>query len=173
MSCDLTTGFSRGCRNSKGGIKNVYFTELANKDTLTAASGVITAFTLNTGKQFFKYEMAKQVSNFTEAHTSSRENGTLFYLQVANVILNKMEAVKRNEILLLNQNINMIIMEDNNGKFWLLGETNGMEHTTGESGSGTTFGDRNGYTLEFTGEEGEMAQEVDSTLIAALSAPAA
>ena len=40
MSCALTTGFTLDCRNSNGGIEAVYFTELENKNALTASSDV-------------------------------------------------------------------------------------------------------------------------------------
>jgi len=48
-------------------------------------------------------------------------------------------------------------VKDNNDKMWALGEVNGLDLTGGGSGSGTAFGDRNGYTLTFTGNEKELA----------------
>ncbi|MDL5049559.1 hypothetical protein QQ054_26430 [Oscillatoria amoena NRMC-F 0135] len=54
MACALTTGFTLDCRQSNGGIEAVYFTEIANKATLTAASGVITAFTLAATKKILQ-----------------------------------------------------------------------------------------------------------------------
>jgi hypothetical protein len=41
---------------------------------------------------------------------------------------------------------------------------------TGSSGSGTAQGDRNGYTLNFSGGEKELAPEVASGIIAGLTA---
>ena len=77
MSCALTTGFTLDCRNSNGGIEAVYFTEIANKETLTSASGLINSFTLSTGKQFFKYELRKKTSVFEQNIQVNNENGTV------------------------------------------------------------------------------------------------
>ncbi len=45
MSCALTQGYTLDCRDSLGGIVEVYFTEAANVTASTEASGVITALT--------------------------------------------------------------------------------------------------------------------------------
>jgi hypothetical protein len=59
MACLLTSGYTLDCADSVGGIKKIYITELANKGSITAASGIITAFTLSAGKKFFTYELHK------------------------------------------------------------------------------------------------------------------
>ncbi|KAB2916941.1 MAG: hypothetical protein F9K23_06995 [Bacteroidetes bacterium] len=170
MSCALTTGFTLDCRQSNGGIEAVYFTEIANKATLTAASGVITAFTLAATKKFFKYELRKKTGQLEQNIQVNNENGTVFYEQTLTVKLDKLEVNKRNEILLLAKNNLMVIVKDNNGKYWLVGETRGALLSAGKGTTGTAFGDMSGFELTFTGEEPELAKEVDSTLIATLTA---
>lgn len=170
MSCALTTGFTLDCRQSNGGIEAVYFTEIANKATLTAASGVITAFTLAAAKKFFKYELRKKTGQLEQNIQVNNENGTVFYEQTLTVKLDKLEVNKRNEILLLAKNNLMVIVKDNNGKYWLVGETRGALLSAGKGTTGTAFGDMSGFELTFTGEEPELAKEVDSTLIATLTA---
>ena len=172
MACNLTSGYSLDCADSVGGIKKIYVTELANKNTLTAASGVITAFTLSTGKQFWTYELQKETSNLVENITRNEANGTTFYEQVLQFTIRKMAASLRNEIKLLAQNRVMIIVLDRNGKYWLLGENNGAEMTNSTAATGTAMGDFNGYTLNFRGTEEAPAQEVSSGLIATLTSPA-
>ena len=51
MSCDLTAGYTKPCRNEKGGVKSLIFIEVANKATFNVTAGEIDTFTLNTGKQ--------------------------------------------------------------------------------------------------------------------------
>jgi hypothetical protein len=63
----------------------------------------------------------------------------------------------RNEILLLAKNNLVALVKDNNDKIWVLGFANGLDITGGGSATGTAFGDRNGYTLTFTGNEKELA----------------
>jgi len=172
MACALTSGRALDCRDSVGGIKRLLITELANKATLTTTSGAISAFTLATGKQFWSYEQVRETSNFSEAIQASVENGTLAYETTLTAIFNKGETSTRNQIRLLAQNRLMIIAEDRNGKYWLLGETNGAELTAGSYASGTAMGDRNGYELTFVAKEAEPMKEVASGLIATLLAPA-
>ena len=172
MACALTSGRALDCRDSVGGIKRLLITELANKATLTTTSGAISAFTLSTGKQFWSYEQVRETSNFSEAIQASVENGTLAYETTLTAIFNKGETSTRNQIRLLAQNRLMIIAEDRNGKYWLIGEANGAELTAGSYASGTAMGDRNGYELTFVAKEAEPMKEAASGLIATLLAPA-
>lgn len=170
MPCVLTSGYTLDCADSVGGIKKIYITELANKSSVTAASGIITAFTLSAGKKFFTYELQKETSNLVENITRNSANGTTFYEQVLQFTIRKMAASLRNEIKLLAQNQVMIIVLDRNGKYWLLGEQNGCEMTNSTAATGTAMGDFNGYTLNFQGMEEAPCQEVSSNLIAGLTA---
>lgn len=168
MACALTQGYVLDCKDSLGGITEVLF--IASKDVTatTEVSGVITAITKASGKRFYKYELVKETSNFVENVNASVENGSIFYQQELTVILNKLQANTRNEILLLAQNLLVAIAKDNNGKYWYLGKTRGLDITAGSGGSGTAMGDRSGYTLTFTGKEPELSPEVQSSIIAAL-----
>ena len=166
-NCLLTQGFVKDCRDSVGGIKTIY---LANKhliDSITSADGEITAITMDTGANFYKYELRRQTSNFTETIEASEENGTVFFEQEANIMLTKMEAAKRNEIYLIAKADTVMVVEDQNGKQWMLGKEHGLT-LTGTAETGTAFGDMNGYNLTFTGQEREPAMEVSGSIIEGL-----
>ena len=168
MSCALTSGYSLDCKDSLGGLKSVLFIESANIASVTESAGVVTAITLDAGKTFFKYELVKETSSFTETVTASVQNGTIFYAQELTVVLNKLQAASRNEILLLAKNNLVAIAEDRNGKYWLLGKDGGLDITGGTAASGVATGDRNGYELTFSGQEGALAPEVSAGIIAGL-----
>lgn len=170
MSCALSQGYLLDCKDSLGGIKAAWFIAHADVTAVTEASGVVSAVTKSAGKVFYKYQLVRNTSSVTENITSSVENGTVFYAQELSIILNKMQANTRNEILLLAKNNMMVIVEDANGKYWLLGRGNGLDLSGGNSGSGTAQGDRNGYTLTFSGGEKELAPEVNSSVISGLTA---
>lgn len=173
MPCALTQSMPLDCRGSVGGAKEVYFIEFENVEGITEAVGVVTTIDVATGKQFRKYQLPKETSFFTETPNSNVQNGTLFYQQELTIVLNKMQANTRNEIMLLAQNRLLAIVLDMNGKYHLLGRTTALDLTGGEGGTGTASGDRNGYTRVFTGMEPEMAPEVQASIIAGLLAPAA
>ena len=163
-NCLLTQGFPKDCRDSVGGIKTIY---LANKHLLedvTSADGVVTAITMASGSYFYRYDLRKQTSNFTETIEASDENGTVFFEQEANIMLSKLEAQKRNEIFLIAKADTVLVAEDRNGKQWILGKENGLT-LTGTAETGTAFGDMNGYQLVFTGQEREPAYEVSGSVI--------
>ena len=170
MPCALTQGYTLDCKESIGGVKAVWFIPFSDVTTITEASGVVTTITKSAGKVFYKYQLVKQTSSLTENITASVENGTVFYAQELTIVLNKMQANTRNEILLLAKNNLMAVIQDANDKYWLAGRVNGLDLTGGGSASGTAQGDRNGYTLTFSGGEKELAPEVTSGIIAGLTA---
>lgn len=172
MACVLTSSRTLACRDSVGGIKTIYITELDNKATLTATAGDITAFTLDTGKQFWQYDLIKETAEYEEKITPSSENGTIFYETELKLMLHKNSVTTRNELKLIAQNRLMIIILDRNGSYWLMGESNGADLVPSSSKSGKAMGDFNGYELVFSAKEAEPMQTVSSGLIPTLIAPA-
>ena len=110
MACALTQGYALDCKDSSGGIVEIYFIEKANVTSVTEASGVVTALTKATGKRFWKYELPKQTGSLTETITGSIENGTIFYASELILIVNKLNVAVRNEIKLLAQNTLMAVL---------------------------------------------------------------
>jgi ligand-binding sensor domain-containing protein len=170
MACALTQGYTLDCKDSIGGIKSVWFIATGDVSSVAEASGVVTAITKASGKVFYKYQLVKNSSSLTENVNANVQNGTVFYAQELSIILNKLQANTRNEILLLAKNNLLAVVEDANGKYWLLGKQNGIDLTGGNGATGTAQGDRSGYTLTFSGSEKELAPEVTSSLIAGLTA---
>lgn len=168
MSCALTQGFNLDCRDAVGGLKELYIIELANISSITEASGVVTAIANATAKRFYKYSLIRETSNAEETITGNEQNGTIFYAQKLDVILNKRQVSVRNEILLLAKNKVVIVAVDNIGNGWLYGRVNGLMLNAGTSPTGTAWGDRNGYTLTFSGNETELAPMLQANVISTL-----
>ena len=169
MPCALTQGYTLDCKDSLGGIKTLWLINHANVTALTEASGIVSAITKAATKVFYKYELVKNTGALTETITASVENGTVFYAQELSIVLNKLQANTRNEILLLAQSTLMAVVQDANDKYWLLGRVQGVDVTGGTAATGTAQGDRNGYALTFTGSEKQLAPEVNSGIIAGLT----
>jgi len=172
MACsNLTAGFTLDCNDSNGGVEKIF---IANGpvESITESAGVVTAITVGgsalTPADFFEFEVPRQTSSFTETHTVSQENGTLFYDQALTAVFNKMEATKRNELLLMGQATNMVaVFKDNNGKYWSVGLERGAYMTSGTSTSGTAYGDSNGYEIVISGTEVEPSYEITSSIVEA------
>jgi hypothetical protein len=169
--CALTQGYVLDCREGIGGLKEVYIIELGNISAITESSGVVTAITKRTGKRFWKYSLVRETSNATETITGNEQNGTLFYAQTVQIILNKRQASVRNEVMLLAKNNLVIVGVENSGKAFLYGREQGLILNTGTAETGTAWGDRNGYTLPFAGNEKELAPEVEASVLATLETP--
>lgn len=171
--CALTQDYNFGCDVGNGGVRECYLIELENVVSVTESSGTLTAITKATGKVFRKYQLVQETASFDETITGNIQNGTLFYAQKGTIVINKQQVAVRNEILLLAKNRLIIVFVDNNGIFRLFGRVNGQRLLTGSINTGTAWGDRSGYSLEFTGNENEAAPFVDSAVIATLQTPGA
>lgn len=174
-TCDITSGFTLSCRDSIGGIKNIYILS-GSVDSVTGSgsTGLISA--ISGSGTFYKFELTRQTGDFTETINGSTENGTVFYDQTVNASFHKMQSATRNQVRLLAKNVQLkMIVETNNGsdgvgKFFYLGETNGMALNAGSGQTGVAYGDANQYLLTFNGQEPEPASEVSgSDLTAVLS----
>ena len=167
MACNLSSGFSLGCRDNIGGIKNVYILS-GSVAGVTAASGAISD--ISGSGVFYKFELPRNVGDFTETPTPSLENGTVFYSQVTNIALHKLQASIRNQVKVLTQNPDLkIVVETNNGiddqvgQFFYVGRYRGRTVTGGTGGTGTALGDANQYALTFEAQEPYPAEEVTTT----------
>ena len=173
-TCDITSGFTLGCRDNVGGITNLYILSGSITSVTDASEGLISGIT-GSG-EFFKFELFRQTSDFSEAITSTPENGTVFYEQTLNAVFFKLQSATRNQVKVLAQNPNLkVIVETNNGtvdgvgRYWLLGEDRGMQLLSGTGATGLSFSDLNGYNLTFTGQEPNPASEISGSLTDAMS----
>lgn len=164
MACLLTNGRTLGCKNSVGGLKNVYFCDFGTLGATTIVAGEITAIAGT--PDFFKYEI-KGNSSLETTIVSSRENGTTFYTQALNLTLPILDKATQEEIKLLASARPHIAVEDYNGKFYLVGLQNGAEVTGGTIVTGAAMGDLSGFTLTFEGMEKSPANFTVSTVITA------
>ena len=172
MSCsNLTAGFTLDCNDSQGGIEKLF---IANGpvESITESAGVITAITVGGSAlvpaDFFEFKTPRQTSSLTETTTASQENGTVTYEQALIMVFNKMEADKRNQLLLMAEATSMVVVaKDNNGKYWSIGIERGAYLSTASSTSGVAYGDRNGYEITVNGMEKAPIFEVTGSIVEA------
>lgn len=173
VNCALTSDYSFSCDIGTGGTKEVWFIEFNNIVSYTESSGTLTAITKATGKVFRKYQLVRETADFEEDIVGNIQNGTIFYDQKGNIVINKQNVAVRNEIILLSRNFLVAVIHDQNDTYRLFGRENGLRLETGSATTGVAWGDRNGYTLNFTGKEPSLAPFVQDTVIATLQTPGA
>jgi hypothetical protein len=171
MSCALTQGYVLDCRDSMGGNKEFYIIEHSAIATTTIVSGKVTVLTKGLGKQFYKYAQERATSEVEETITPNTENGTVFVNSNIKLVLNKRQTSVRNEIMLLSKNLVVIVEVDRNGLAWIYGLEFGLRLDQSAAKSGRASGDRNGYELAFTGEERQLAYELDKDIVPTLVTP--
>ena len=146
----LTSGRSLGDKRSVGGLKAVYFADFGTLGATTIVDGEITAVAGT--PDFFKYEI-KGSSSLETTINSSRENGTTFYTQALNLTLPILDKATQEQIKILATVRPHVVVEDYNGKFFLVGLENGAEVNGGTVVSGAAMGDMSGFTLTMEGME--------------------
>jgi hypothetical protein len=175
MACsNLNSGFILDCNDSNGGIDKVFIANgpVQSIATVSGNTGIVDEIVVGGSplvpSDFFEFEVPRQTSSFTETHTVSQANGTLFYEQSLSMLFNKMEANKRNQLLLMGQANNMVcVFKDNNGKYWSVGLERGAYMSAGTSVSGTAYADQNGYQITISGAEAQPSFEVLGSIVEA------
>jgi hypothetical protein len=153
MACDISRGRIEECKDSVGGISAVYFVnkgdlgaityDATDTDVIDAVGGTPSAY---------KFDV-RGTSSFTETPTVSRENGTAFFEQAMELVLPKLTKKDHSTVKMLAYGSPHVIIEDNNGNFFLAGLEYGMDISGGSIATGSAMGDMSGYTLSFTGME--------------------
>ena len=123
---------------------------------LTISDETVTGIAATT-PDAFKYDL-RGTSTFDQSLTSSRDNGTTFAEQTLTVSLKKQDATTHKEVKLLAYGRPQILIEDNNGTVWLMGEEFGSEMNATTS-TGASLGDKSGYELTFLAMEKGFAKQ--------------
>lgn len=164
MACDISEGRTLPCKDSVGGLKNVYFINYDSAVSISVETDdtVDSAASWSAAADTYKYEL-KGNSSLTQNIQSSRENGTTAFEQVLELTLPKLSAADNQAVKLLAFGRPRIVVEDYNGSFYLVGREHGADVTGGTIVTGAAMGDLSGYTLTFTAMERMPANKVEGT----------
>lgn len=169
MSCPLATGFSRDCSDSIGGIEEILISERDNITAFTLANHEITAITQAGATNFYKYNLKKESGSLMSTSTIDPVGGTSFYDNVAAFTINKLSAVKSNELKLAILARVFVIVKDNNGVYWSLGADAFAEGSSLVAQTGQAFGDANQYQIEITDKSKLPCYAVQASVVAGLT----
>jgi hypothetical protein len=156
MACNITAGRLEGCKDSTGGLNAIYFVNFGDAEGWSITDETITGVAAGTPPDAYKYDL-RGTSTFEQSLTSSRESGTTFAEQTLTVSLKKQDATTHKEVKLLAYGRPHILIEDNNGNVWVMGEEFGSEMNATTS-SGAALGDKSGYELTFAAMEKGFAK---------------
>lgn len=163
MACEITQGRNEPCYDKVGGLKRVYFINFSSADVVTKdVDGKVTDISPDAGvtpANAYQYDL-RTGADLTQNIQKSQENGTTVFEQVLNLTLKGMSQALNDELRILAYGRPRIIVEDNNGTLWLVGEEHGATLTGGTLVTGNAMTDLYGATAAFTGMEKLQASEV-------------
>lgn len=163
MSCDLTGGRLKPCKDAVGGIRKIHFVDFNDLGTVTVVDDEVTD--LGGTFSYHTYDVKGNSSLETNIQTSL-ENGTTFFEQVISVTLHKLTKEDNKELKLMAFGRPHVFVETFDGKLLLVGREHGAEVTGGTAVTGTAMGDLQGYTLTLTANEITMPNFVDGATAA-------
>jgi len=164
MACNLNSGIALGCRDVVGGVQTIWMTDFDNITALSATTGDTITSISGTGT-YYKFELIRTSSQFTETVNASLENGTVFYTGELVLYFNKLDQDKRNILKTLAQSPRVsVVMEDNIGQFFYLGQTYGMYVSAGSAVTGKALGDQQGYNVSLQYLEPNPMNELSGSL---------
>ncbi|NRA93092.1 MAG: hypothetical protein HRU26_10500 [Psychroserpens sp.] len=174
MACLATASRGKSCKDSVGGLKNIYFMNYGDAAYVPVFDGTNTDVLETLGTvatpdlNVYKYEL-NGVSNFEQTIVASKDNGTVFFEGTLSIQLAKLTLVDHKELAILVQGNPRIIVEDQNSNFFLMGLINGCDADGGTIATGSSMGDLSGYSLVFKSMERQPANFLEATTEALLS----
>lgn len=150
MSCLVTQGRTRPCRDKSGGIKALYFANFDSLSDLTV-DGDNQVDDLGAGVNLYKYELFVNEGSLTST-IQNAEGGSVAYEQVVEFSLFGLSNSDRNEIRNITTGYPHLIVQDQNDAYWLVGRNNGIR-LEGTSATGANLNEYNGYQLTATAND--------------------
>lgn len=162
MACELIDGgLDKDCNSNIGGLfTKMWIATFGDPDdiTYTSPGNKIDAIANST---FYEFNFSRGSSSYQETQAFDAATGNSLNTQTITLALNRREQEKKDVIVTLGGFQELwIICKDNNGKYFLFGETLGCILTNNDGGSGLAKTDPNRYTLTLVGEEPALATEV-------------
>lgn len=151
MSCNITKGRRKKCKDNLGGVKEIYiarYIDYAITDH-TAELGV-ELFEVPT-RFFYRFELDGVQTSFSD-NLSVNDEGNFYNSNLTTSFI-KLDEETAKELNILDGGLFHIIVKLNSGKYYFLGFENGMELSQLDVVSGTNLSDFQGYNLAFTGKE--------------------
>jgi hypothetical protein len=144
MNCASLNGFTLGCRDGIGGVKEFYLAPLSSITSYTETNGEVT-ITMVSGETFSKYELENETSTYTDNGVDNRGNGTIMYDHSLTAIFN--DKTVKEELANLAGHRLAVIVTDNEGVHSVFGLETGAMTVSRNGATGTSFEDRNGYEV--------------------------
>lgn len=165
MACSITiSGRTFPCKTGLAGVKKVWIKRFVGTEFDAPVNGESAANPIEpaTTVEFFEFEPTRNAASLVATPTVSVENGSLYYAQVLDglnfPVLTAADTAKFADLF---KSRLLVIVQDANDNYLLMGRTMGVEATGGAFQTGAAAGDLHGYSIQFTVNEGEPPAHID------------
>lgn len=168
MSCSLTQGHTPKVCKTPSGVKRFLIAEFDKVTVGTVTAGVVGTITVTSPFKFYEYKQKSEVATWGQVVTSDAKLGTYSVEQTVDLQLLGIDALTQVELGSLVKNTVIVIAEQNDGTYWLLGRDYGLDVATDTLESGVALGDFQGNKVQLKGREINRAVKVNDSIIAGL-----
>ena len=169
MSCEITTGYTKGC-DSPGGVATVYAWATANMASSTSAAGEITALALDAGTYCFAFNVEIETATFNDKKVGERATSGYGREQSGTAVLHGNTASMIVNVENLAKGRHTVAVKLNDDTYEVFFFENGAT-VSDDRATGTAYEDMNGTTLTFAGKEKQKAMKISSSIILGLLSP--
>jgi len=166
-TCIIDQGYDLGCFGSAG-VSRVLISTYAPDAVYAAGATAGYIETVTGNNQYYVYQQEIETASLSQTTSVNRQGGSVKFSQTVELTLQGLNINTRNVFSALAKAPLNVIVEDNNGNYWLIGEKNGARIDSAEFSTGVALDDPIGAVITILGAEPEAAQMVDPTLIATL-----
>jgi hypothetical protein len=153
MACELTTGFTLGCLEGIGGVREVLianFDDFTSGITFDAVTGEVDGLPTAT---LYRYVPFRNSGSYIETVNKNLETGTLYFSQEVGWTFGKLNQDMRNEFLNVAKAKMIVFVRTNDDQILMIGSGEGAQLTAGTVQSGQQKADLMGYQVTTVAEE--------------------
>ena len=153
MACELTTGFTLGCLEGIGGVREVLianFDDFTSGITFDAVTGEVDGLPTAT---IYRYVPFRNSGSYIETVNKNLESGTLYFSQEVGWTFGKLNQDMRNEFLNVAKAKMIVFIRTNDDQILMVGSGEGSQLTAGTVQSGQQKADLMGYQVTTVAEE--------------------
>lgn len=187
MACSKTLGgfTTLDCDPSKGGVKNIYIINYdaieaigTSEDSATSETEKVTGFTATTAttvtdKKWHKYAMRRNTASMTSTLNFDETAGVNYVSTDVLLRFNKLDTPQRLEMTALCLAETRVVIEDANGKWWMVGIDEPVVPSAGSAQTGVQKSDGSYYELTLQSSDNTWPLQLSDAAIAQIKSDVA
>lgn len=161
-------GIDLGCSAGMGGVKTLYLIneadvtiEIDRKGTESGGLPKVKTIALKGVNKFKEFKFRKGTASMTSTYNTDDTGSFSSFTTELALQFSQMESQKRMQIMAMCYNSLKGVVEDSNGRLWLLGADYPINASAATGVTGVGAQEFNGYTVTLKDESTELPYEID------------